>query len=531
MEMRTLEYRLDYRAVLESGKIREGTVNLTRETHITEDLGKDTISEVTASMVLEVPMRTKIFMNGYQTWTYSPEYDLNGFTEGLKKLPKALMDHLGITKYGDYHFVDYPVKKGITHGFSYCYFRTGKLFRLFASLDERPGYTMFRYNSYAKVLTIERDCKGIRTDGSYNLFDLFYMEGTEEEVFDGWFEAMGIKPRTSEKIAGYTSWYNRFGDITHDSITDDLRGCSGLLSKGDLFQIDDGWEKHVGDWLECDSKKFPYGMKAEADNIHAMGYKAGIWLAPFVCSTSSDIYHNHKDWLLHVEKKPWRLGINWGGFWSLDIDNPEVIEYLTKVFDRIFDEWGFDLVKLDFLYGAAPYGSDHETRAGRMIRGMELLRKLCKDKLILACGVPLMPAFGLADYSRVSCDVSLDWDSTFIWRLTNRERMSTYHAIENTIFRRQLNGRAFVSDPDVFFLRTENLKLIEQRKMLLASVNSLFGGMLLHSDNMSKYNDEAKRKYREILHMRSAENIEVLADDGITIKYTLDNKEHELKVR
>ena len=526
-----MEYRLDYRAVLEDGTAYEGTAVLDRITHIKKNLGTGVISHVTATMILEVPMRTKIFMNGYQTWTYSPEYDLNGFTEGVKKLPKAVMDHLGITRYGDYHFVDYPLKKGITHGFSYCYFRTGKLFRLFASLDERPGYTMFRYDSFRKVLTIDRDCSGIKTNGEYSLFDLFYMEGTEDEVFDAWFDTLGVRPRTNEKITGYTSWYNRFGNIDHKSITDDLRGSSMLLGKGDLFQIDDGWEKHVGDWLECDPKKFPYGMKAEADNIHAMGYRAGIWLAPFVCSTSSDIYKFHRDWLLHIERKPWRLGINWGGFWSLDIDNPEVIEYLTRVFDRIFNEWGFDLVKLDFLFGAAPHGTDHETRAGRMIRAMELLRKLCGDRLMLACGVPLMPAFGLADYSRVSCDVSLDWDSTFIWRLTNRERMSTYHAIENTIFRRQLNNRAFVSDPDVFFLRTDNIKLVEQRKMLLATVNSLFGGMLLHSDNMAKYTDEARKKYKHMLHLRDAQDIEVLADDGITVTYVLDDIKHELIVR
>ena len=70
---------------------------------------------------------------------------------------------------------------------------------------------------------------------------------------------MGIKPRTEKKLAGYSSWYNRYQDITEDTIREDLTGCRSLLCLGDLFQIDDGWEPKVGDWLETDAQKFPHG--------------------------------------------------------------------------------------------------------------------------------------------------------------------------------------------------------------------------------------------------------------------------------
>ena len=46
-------------------------------------------------------------------------------------------------------------------------------------------------------------------------------------------------------------------------------------------------------------------------------------------------------------------------------------------------------------------------------------------------------------------DVSLDWDDVWYMRLFHRERVSTKQAINNTVFRRQLNGRAYGSDPDV----------------------------------------------------------------------------------
>ena len=151
---------------------------------------------------------------------------------------------------------------------------------------------------------------------------------------------------------------------------------------------------------------------------------------------------------------------------------PEVRAYLKKVFARVLDEWGFDLVKLDFLYAAAPHGSASETRAGRMRRAMAFLRELCGDKLILGCGVPLMPAFGLVDYCRVGCDMTLDWDNNLVMRRTNRERPSTRLSIADTIFRRELSGRAFLSDPDVFFLRDDNIKLTEEQKQTLATVNA-----------------------------------------------------------
>ena len=236
----------------------------------------------------------------------------------------------------------------------------------------------------------------------------------------------------------------------------------------------------------------------------------------------------HPDWLLKHDGNYWYCGSNWGGFYSLDIDNPQVVEYIEKVFRRVFDEWGFDLVKLDFLYGVAPFGTDEESRAGRMIRAMELLRRVCGDKLILGCGVPLMPAFGLVDYCRISCDVGLDWQSSLVMRHTNREHVSTVQAVGNTIFRRQLNGRAFINDPDVFFLRVDNLKLTAEQKHVLATVNSLFGGLLLCSDNMAKYSPQALAQYSQLLANRNAEEVRVHNEYGLSVNYTVGGQERIL---
>ena len=58
---------------------------------------------------------------------------------GVERAPKFLLEKYSFDRYGDYHFVPYSGKRGQSHGFSYCYFRRGKTYRLLASLDEAPG--------------------------------------------------------------------------------------------------------------------------------------------------------------------------------------------------------------------------------------------------------------------------------------------------------------------------------------------------------------------------------------------------------
>lgn len=109
--------------------------------------------------------------------------------------------------------------------------------------------------------------------------------------------------------------------------------------------------------------------------------------------------------------------------------------------------------------------------------------------------------------------------------------VSTRQSIGNTIFRRQLNGRAYGSDPDVFFLREENCKLTLHQKQTLARVNALFSGILLTSDMPSRYTDEMRRQYNALRELTDhAENCTVDADDGLTVHYTLHGQQQAIKV-
>ncbi len=473
--------------------------------HISCDVPEGLLRSVLAEVEIEIENDEKIFMNGYQTWTHSPEFSASDRQRTYgRDLPRFLKDKYHLDSYGDLFFQNYPKTFGKFTGYSWCYFRSGDVFRLVASLDETLGYTVFKFDALKDSLVIERDCHGVKCGGELKAFDLFYAEGTEDEVFDAWFAAMGVKPRTTEKLAGYCSWYNRYDKIDEKCMLSDLEGACRVLRPGDLFQIDDGWQEAVGDWLRIRKDRFPGGLAPLVEKIHRKGFKAGLWLAPFGVQENSTLIKEHPDWLLKPGGKPWPAGINWGGFYALDIDNKEYVSYLEEVFDTVLNKWGFDFVKLDFLYAAAPYGTEEESRAGRMIRAMKLLRRVCGDKLILGCGVPLMPSFGLVDYCRIGCDVSPDWDDKFYMRWTHRERVSTKNSIDDTTFRRQINGRGFMNDPDVFFLRDENCRLTEKQKEQLYTANARYGGLLLCSDDLNKWDEKKIETYNKIREMFGA---------------------------
>lgn len=509
---------------------KEGDAILDKELIITEDLPYCTVEEIKAEMAFPLEKDDKIWINGYQTWTYSPEYQQDSRIRGIRRIPKFLVKKFSLDGYSDYHFVSYPYEKGILHGFTVLTIRRGDHFILLGSLDERKGWTLFTLDTNSQTLLIERDAKGLKTEGTYPLFNLFYCEGTEEEVFRSWFRAQGLEKPKASPLAGYSSWYNRYQNISEESIREDLKGMNHILEKGDLFQIDDGWEVAVGEWT-IDKNKFPQGLKPLVDDIHRQGYLAGLWLAPFVAEEKSSIFQNHLDWFLKHEGQFFKPGCNWSGFYSLDIDHPEVIAYLEKTFDNVLNQWGFDLVKLDFLYGAAPYGKETETRAGRMFKGMEMLRKLCGDKLILGCGVPIAAGFQLTDYSRVSCDVGLDWNDKPHMRIIHRERVSTKQSMETAFFRRHFREGAYLVDPDVFFLREDNIALTREQKLLLGKADALQQGLFLTSDNPSLYTEEQIQDYKELRHLwKDAKDITVqYGEDGRRCyHYTLDGKEETL---
>ncbi len=432
----------------------------------------------------------KIMSNGYQSWTKSREYDIFEKERKNSKLVKLADSKLHLSRYGDYNFYKYKNKEGVIHSHAYTYIRNDKNYRFFGALTDKLGYHIFETDVKNSILRVIVDIEGLVLSGDRKIFSFIIVEGTQTEVFDKYFESRNIPKCKAKKIKGFTSWYNYYQNINEEIILKNIANFEKFNKDGnhvDIFQIDDGFQTAVGDWLSIDKTKFPNGIKPIAKKIKE-NFMAGLWLAPFCCEKTSEIYKNHKDWILKDKKGNLvYAGMNWSGFFALDIYNKEVVEYLKKVFDTVFNDWGFDLVKLDFLYSACLGDYKDKTRGEVMTYGMELIRDLCKDKLVLGCGVPLSPSFGLVDYCRIGCDVSLDFTGGWQNALLNNECVSTSWTMLSSVVRYPLNKRAFLNDTDVFLLRDDNIKMNDEEKFALSLTNALFGEVFFTSDDFSLY--------------------------------------------
>lgn len=462
--------------------------------------------------------RIAVFCNGFQSWTESREFGPEEIHKPVRALPGRLF---GLKNYGDYHFKKYPAGRGRFHSYTYTYLRLAdNRVIFFGSLSEDEGYTVFDVDLRQDVLKIGKECTGTMITQSYHAFSLFVFQGTEEEAFAGYFDVLGklknnLPARIGGTATGWTSWYNYYTRISEEIILSNLEAFAELhpIAEGPaipagsakspaVFQIDDGYQTSVGDWLDI-KPEFPKGMKFIANAVKSKGFLPGLWLAPFVCAKGSKLFNGRQEWVLKDERGSMVSG-GWnplwrGTFYALDIGSREFRHYLEKVFRTVFDEWGFELVKLDFLYAAAMVPKRGKNRGQIMAEAMHLLRELAENKLILGCGVPLGSAFGIVDCCRIGSDVALQWEDRVLKYFRYRERVSTVNSLTSTIGRRHLGANIFLNDPDVFILRSKNCSLSVVQKKTLLLTNCLFGQLVFTSDHLGEYSEEELARYRSRL--------------------------------
>ena len=465
-----------------------------------------------------------IFLNGYQSWTDSRERYFLRFEKNLLHLPKGIVDTYAFDRYGDYHFYPYDVRR--VHGYD-IFYRKGVRNAFLLNLNYKKAYLIVEVDRRTGKVLLKSDVQGacVRAGETFPVADYVthnsYQEGMAD--FNHRFPARPI-----EKIFGYTSWYNYYQDISEEIL---LRDLEGLDERFNLFQIDDGYETFVGDWLDVDEKKFPHGLSFIPEKAHARGFKAGIWLAPFVAEEKSRLFRDHPEFFKKDEKGEFvKCGSNWSGFYALDLEKAEVLDYIRKCL-RHYADMGFDLFKLDFLYAANLPAYEGKTRSEAAERAYDFLREVLPDRLILGCGATLFNAIGKFDYMRIGPDVSLSFDDAFYMKFFHRERPSTKITIQNTIYRHFADGRFFGNDPDVFLLRDENMSLSAATRKALLTINALFGSVLMTSDNVGTYGAEQKEALDEAFALFREGKVVSFVKKGryIKVRYELGGKEQSFK--
>lgn len=518
-ECRGSGVRIEPEAVRQRGSSRY-VINIVPESSIT-------IRELFLTLKNIYDPEDRIFVNGYESWTDSRE---RGVNDSIKPLDSSLLSTY-LAYQGDYTFYSYTGEAGTLHSFSYTYIKSRDgICRFIGSMAEHTGFTVFEHRTHENVLLIRKDCGDLYIDGEYRGIDILLERGCEQEVFDDYFKFLGTKRARTQPCTGWTSWYYYYNNISEDIIMQNMDALSTRNIPIDIFQIDDGYQQVVGDWTRVNAK-FPRGMKYIAQNIKKRGYKAGLWLAPFLGGRASAMCGNHPEWAVCDDGgQPIRIGSStaWGGdYYAMDIYNDGFRDYLTDTFNTILQDWGFDLVKLDFLYAACIFPRKDKTRGRIMADAMKFLRKITGDRLILGCGVPLASSFGLVDYCRIGCDVSLRWEDETYGRLNFRERNSTSNSLVSTIGRWHLNKHAFLNDPDVFILRSANNELSKEQRYTLTLLNNIFGGLCFTSDNLDEYSAPEMNLYRSLFPMKLKDIRQVSSDgDFVEIRFSIGDKDY-----
>jgi alpha-galactosidase len=322
----------------------------------------------------------------------------------------------------------------------------------------------------ANVSLIENQLSGRSEADEIEWFVAF---GQEKIIFEEYAKQLGnrFSPRGESKKNDaprvWCSWYSFYYAIDEAILHKTFNDLGDLPF--DVLQVDDGWQMDIGDWEA--NQKFPSGMKALADKIQSTGRRAGLWLAPLLATKSSKLFRQHADWFLRDEHgRLVSAGFNWSGqIYALDTTHPDVILWLAALMKQV-RAWGFDYLKLDFLYAGALKGKRYKDmpREAAYRESLRVMREaMGVDAFFLTCGTPIFPAIGLCDAIRIGPDVSYKWetyrDATLLY---NPTIPGTKNAIRTSLNRLWLRPLVHI-DPDIAYFESKENFLTKEQKNLL----------------------------------------------------------------
>ena len=337
----------------------------------------------------------------------------------------------------------------------------------------------------------------------------------QKKYFDLWARAMDA--RKPKPVNGWCSWYYYFEKIDQAALEKNLEQAGKLNPPVQLFQLDDGYQNEVGDWLNW-NRKFSIPRAALADKIHSRGYQAGIWIAPFLASASSDLYRYHKDWFLKNERaRPVLAMVNprWSGYiaYAIDVTHPEYQKWLKDLVTRLVKESKYDFLKLDFIYAACLPGKRYDptqTGAQALRKGLEIVRAAAGEQTyILGCGSPFGPAIGLVDGMRVSQDTERKWSNWMDAVFGINLAPALQSCFKNSVARSLTSNRLWALDPDCLLLSKGKLTDEELKSQL--AIFYLLGGQVLLSEDLGKLSAGQLDSYSRVVpaSARPAEPIDL----------------------
>ncbi len=310
---------------------------------------------------------------------------------------------------------------------------------------------------------------------------------------------------------GWCSWYYYFERLNERVILENLEAAKSLADKLpiDVFQVDDGYQPAPGDWLKSNAR-FPHGLAWLSRKIVNAGFRPGLWTAPFFATNRSELFKRHRNYFVRDESGApkwvsiWPQPASLGNKYAIDTTNPEALRWLYATFKTIVREWGFEYLKLDFLYTGAFDGlrwDPRATRAQAFRRGLETIRAAAgDDTYIVGCGIPIALGLGIVNGMRMSGDTAPFWSDPLLDKvLGHTASPSVVNTAQSNFTRYFLNRLWGFSDADCLMCRFSDTRLSRDETLTHAAIVALAGGPLFLSDNLAKLDSHAIRLAQQLI--------------------------------
>lgn len=168
-------------------------------------------------------------------------------------------------------------------------------------------------------------------------------KGEASRNFHDWARQYQVKEGMGDRMTLLNNWEATYFDFNEEKLI-------GLIGEArelgvDMFLLDDGWfankyprssdHQGLGDWLET-KDKLPNGIGRLTAEAEKQGVKFGLWIEPEMVNPKSELYENHKDWVITL---PNRDEYYFRNQLVLDLSNPKVQDYVFGVVDDLMTKY------------------------------------------------------------------------------------------------------------------------------------------------------------------------------------------------
>ena len=168
-------------------------------------------------------------------------------------------------------------------------------------------------------------------------------KGEASRSFHDWARNHQVKKGGETRMTLLNNWEATYFNFDENKLI-------GLIDEAtklgvDMFLLDDGWfankyprssdRQGLGDWEET-ADKLPNGIGRLVEESQKKGIKFGLWIEPEMVNPKSELYENHKDWVIHL---PNRDEYYFRNQMVLDLSNPEVQDHVFGVVDKLMTKY------------------------------------------------------------------------------------------------------------------------------------------------------------------------------------------------